>query len=106
MAHYHDKDVRRSFGDKLDNMTGRRGEHPTDRAARIAGAKPSASAQGDAASAPSQEARAHDRATQIPTPGMVSTRMLTMAYRQTLFPRVAGSERAGRTVRADGRTRR
>lgn len=54
MPHEHDKDVRRSFGDKLDSMVGAKGEHPVDRAARIAGVKVSASAQGDAAS-PEQE---------------------------------------------------
>lgn len=47
MPNPHDKDVRRSFGDKLDNMTGKRGEHPNDRAARIAGTKVSVAAQGD-----------------------------------------------------------
>lgn len=54
MPHIHDKDVRRSFGDKLDAMTGHRGEHPTDRASRIAGVKVNAAAQGDAAQAPEE----------------------------------------------------
>lgn len=49
MAHLHDKEARRSFGDKLDNMVGARGEHPSDRASRIVGVKVDASAQGDAA---------------------------------------------------------
>lgn len=55
MPHLHDTDVRRSFGDKLDNMVGHRGEHPIDRAARIAGVKANANAQGDAASAPEEK---------------------------------------------------
>lgn len=54
MPNPHDDDVRRSFGDKLDSMTGKRGEHPIDRAARIAGVKVSAAAQGDAAQQPEE----------------------------------------------------
>jgi hypothetical protein len=54
MPHEHDKDARRSFGDKLDSMTGARGEHPSDRASRIAGVKVDASAQGDAAQGPEE----------------------------------------------------
>lgn len=57
MAHEHDKDARRSFGDKLDNMTGSRGEHPVERAARIAGVKVNASAQGDSGAAPEEWTR-------------------------------------------------
>ncbi len=55
MAHLHDKDARRSFGDKLDSMTGARGEHPQDRASRIAGIKVNAAAQGDGAQGPEEE---------------------------------------------------
>jgi hypothetical protein len=54
MPHLHHGDARRSFGDKLDDMTGKRGEHPVDRAARIAGVKVTASAQGDAAQEPEE----------------------------------------------------
>lgn len=54
MPNPHDKDVRRSFGDKLDNITGQRGEHPNDRASRIAGVKVTAAAQGDAAQQPEE----------------------------------------------------
>lgn len=54
MPHPNEKDDRRSFGDKLDDMTGKRGEHPIDRASRIAGVKVTASAQGDAAQQPEE----------------------------------------------------
>ena len=55
MPHAHDDDARRTFGDKLDKMVpGHSGEHPIDRAARIAGVKVSASAQGDGAQAPEE----------------------------------------------------
>lgn len=54
MPHIHDNDARRSMGDKLDAMTGNRGEHPLDRAARIAGIKVSASAQGDGGQKPEE----------------------------------------------------
>jgi hypothetical protein len=54
MPHIHDNDARRTLGDKLDAMTGHRGEHPVDRAARIAGVKVSAAAQGDAAQGPEE----------------------------------------------------
>lgn len=54
MPNPHEDDIRRSNGDKLDAMTGRRGEHPMDRASRIAGVKVSAAAQGDAAQAPEE----------------------------------------------------
>ncbi len=54
MPHLHLGDARRSFGDKLDDMTGKRGEHPVDRASRIAGVKVEASAQGDAAQEPEE----------------------------------------------------
>ena len=70
MAHEHDKDVRRSFGDKLDAMTGSRGEHPMDRASRIAGVKVSASAQGDAAS-PEEEQWTAAPARQVSNTGKV-----------------------------------
>lgn len=54
MPNPHEDDIRRSNGDKLDAMTGHRGEHPMDRASRIAGVKVSAAAQGDAAQAPEE----------------------------------------------------
>lgn len=54
MPHIHKNDVRRSFGDKLSSMTGHRGESPSDRASRIAGAKSEANAQGDAAQEPKE----------------------------------------------------
>lgn len=55
MPHAHDSDVRRTFGDKLDKMVpGHKGERPIDRAARIAGVKVTAAAQGDAAQAPEE----------------------------------------------------
>lgn len=52
--HPNDDDVRRTTGDKLENYTGHRGETPNDRAARIAGVKVTAAAQGDGASAPEE----------------------------------------------------
>lgn len=55
MPHPNEKDMRRSFGDKLDSMVGERGEHPVDRASRIAGVKVSAAAQGDAAQGPEEQ---------------------------------------------------
>lgn len=55
MAHPHADNIRRSHGDKLDDMTGARGEHPMERAARIAGVKPGQAAQGDAAAGPVEE---------------------------------------------------
>ena len=70
MAHEHEKDVRRLFGDKLDNMVGARGEHPMDRASRIAGVKVSAAAQGDAA-APEEEQFTAAPARQISNTGKV-----------------------------------
>ncbi len=54
MAHPNEAGARRSHGDRLSAMTGKRGEYPIDRAARIAGEKNSASAQGDAAQAPEE----------------------------------------------------
>lgn len=51
MAHSMHGSARKSHGDKLKSM-GQTGEYPPDRAARIAGAGKSASAQGDAAKAP------------------------------------------------------
>lgn len=45
--------ARKSHGDKLKSM-GQSGEYPPDRAARIANAGKSASAQGDAAKAPQE----------------------------------------------------
>ena len=54
MPHEHDSDIRRSRGDKLDAMVGHRGEHPDDRASRIAGVKVSAAAQGDSGAAPEE----------------------------------------------------
>jgi hypothetical protein len=70
MAHEHRDDVRRSHGDKLDALTGARGEHPMDRASRIAGVKVSASAQGDAAS-PEEEVFTAAPARQISNHGTV-----------------------------------
>jgi hypothetical protein len=44
------------MGDKLEGMTGKRGEYPPDRATRICGTqKTNASAQGDAARKPPEE---------------------------------------------------
>lgn len=54
MPHPHEGEMRRSFGDKLSAMTGDRGTHPIDRASEIAGAKVTASAQGDAAQKPEE----------------------------------------------------
>ena len=48
MPHSHHADARKSHGDKLNRMTGQRGEYPPDRAARIANVGAGASAQGDA----------------------------------------------------------
>lgn len=70
MPHDHLGDVRRSHGDKLDAMVGARGEHPVDRAARIAGVKVSAAAQGDAAS-PEEEVFTAAPARQISNHGTV-----------------------------------
>jgi hypothetical protein len=55
MPHPSEKDARRSFGDKLDAIAGKRGEFPMDKAARMAGPKSTASAQGDAAAAPEEK---------------------------------------------------
>lgn len=55
MAHPNADDIRRSHGDKLDDMTGARGEHPMERAARIAGAKSNQATTGDAAAGPAEE---------------------------------------------------
>ena len=55
MPHLHLDDAKKAHGDKLDAMVGHRGEHPSDRAARIAGAKETnANAQGDAARSPEE----------------------------------------------------
>ncbi len=54
MAHPNQDGARRSHGDRLSAITGSRGEYPEDRAARIAGVKTSASAQGDAAQKPEE----------------------------------------------------
>jgi len=54
MANPHQSDARKSHGDKLNSVTGQRGEYPPDRAARIAQAGKSASAQGDAAQEPEE----------------------------------------------------
>jgi len=54
MPNPHDKDARRTFGDKLAAVTGKHGEYPIDRAARIAGVKVNAAAQGDAAQQPEE----------------------------------------------------
>jgi hypothetical protein len=37
MPNEHHKDARRTMGDKLERMVGKRGEYPPDRAVRIAG---------------------------------------------------------------------
>lgn len=47
MSHSHHGDARKTRGDKLEKMTGQRGEYPPDRAARIASGGAGASAQGD-----------------------------------------------------------
>ena len=70
MAHEHDKDTRRSFGDKLDSMVGHRGEHPLERAARIGGPKAGYAAQGDAAS-PEEEQFIAAPARQVSNTGKV-----------------------------------
>jgi hypothetical protein len=70
MPNPHEDDIRRSNGDKLDAMTGARGEHPIDRASRIAGVKVSAAAQGDAAS-PEEEVFVGAPARQISNHGTV-----------------------------------
>lgn len=54
MANPHNAAARKSRGDKLNSLTGKRGEYPPDRAARIARAGTSQSAQGDAAKAPQE----------------------------------------------------
>lgn len=54
MPHPNEADAIRSAGDKLGAMTGDRGEHPIDRASRIAGMKVTASAQGDGAQKPEE----------------------------------------------------
>lgn len=54
MPHPLENEARRSHGDMLSARTGNRGEYPIDRAARIAGVKVSASAQGDAAQMPEE----------------------------------------------------
>lgn len=46
--------AKQSYGDKLNNMTGQRGEYPPDKAARICGTPKNASAQGDAARTPEE----------------------------------------------------
>lgn len=58
MPNPHYDEARRSHGDKLDELTGKRGEHPTERASRIvATPNPSAKtdAQGSAAQPPTEE---------------------------------------------------
>jgi hypothetical protein len=54
MPHPNENDARRSHGDRLNAMTGERGEYPVDRASRIAGIKVSASATGDSGHAPEE----------------------------------------------------
>jgi hypothetical protein len=55
MPHLHLDEAKKALGDKLDVMVGHRGEHPSDRAARICGnTQTNASAQGDAAHAPEE----------------------------------------------------
>jgi hypothetical protein len=55
MSNLHLPDAIKSHGDKLEAMAGHRGEHPSDRAARIAGNPTSPSATGDAARAPEEK---------------------------------------------------
>lgn len=47
MPHEHHKDAKRTLGDKMDRMVGRRGEYAPDRAARISGAASGSDGQGD-----------------------------------------------------------
>lgn len=54
MANPHEDDARKTHGDKLSKLVGKRGEYPPDRAARIALAGTSPSAQGDAAKEPEE----------------------------------------------------
>jgi hypothetical protein len=54
MANPHQSEARKAHGDKLNKLIGKRGEYPPDRAARIALAGTSASAQGDAAKQPEE----------------------------------------------------
>ncbi len=55
MPNPHLDDAKKFAGDKLYEMTGHRGEHPSDKAARIAGdAQTNSNAQGDAARAPEE----------------------------------------------------
>lgn len=53
MPHEFRSEAKKSLGDKLDAMTGKRGEYPPDRAARIVGPNPGGG-QGDAAAAPAE----------------------------------------------------
>jgi hypothetical protein len=53
MAHPHEDDARKFRGNKLNEMVGKRGEYPPDRASRIAGVpQTNANAQGEAARSP------------------------------------------------------
>lgn len=53
MPHIHHGDAKKTMGDKLERMTGARGEYAPDKAARIAGTPiTNKSAQGDAARIP------------------------------------------------------
>lgn len=54
MPNPHHGEAKRSRGDKLDRLTGKHGEYPPDRAARIAGVGAGQSAQGDSTK-PSEE---------------------------------------------------
>lgn len=55
MTHPHHDDARKSHGDRLEELTGKRGEYPPDRAARILGEPmTSANATGDAARMPEE----------------------------------------------------
>ncbi len=53
MAHEFRSEAKKSLGDKLDAMTGKRGEYPPDRAARIVGPNPGGG-QGDASKEPEE----------------------------------------------------
>jgi len=54
MANPHQKDARKSHGDKLAKLAGKRGEYPPDRAERIAHQGKSQPHRGDAAAPPEE----------------------------------------------------
>lgn len=69
MSNPHHGDAKRTRGDKLDHMVGKRGEYPPDRAARIVGANP-ADGQGDSVK-PTEEVFVGAPARQISNYGTV-----------------------------------